>query len=377
MGAGRQGHSDRLISAFSPKGELIVTAGEDKTAKIWKSSDGSLVETLQGHSDEVCKPTFSPNGELIVTASSDKTPKIWKNSDGSLVETLQGHSGDVYSATFSPNGKLIVTAGGDKTAKIWKSSDGKGIVFTISETLGESMLFAQLCQEKELQDLGMRLVVKHTFLEIVPDQHAKKDEVSGMRKRFARSSTEPLNFGASELDEVDLQRGVAEEDGLSTNDGASKALELQSKYSDVAASGGQNPGIEIGIVDIAGMDATNDFLASLSGSLFKNLRVANEREKDGCPNGDDKLSSSGKINQAPSQMSSLVQVHSHLSLPVQLRNKRQPVELQPNIKFALPSLLGNKMGPAHCSPSKKKPPLEPEYKDDRHTTVMVRNIPNC
>ena len=37
--------------AISPDGSKIVTGSEDKTAKIWNMSDGSLIATLYGHKD--------------------------------------------------------------------------------------------------------------------------------------------------------------------------------------------------------------------------------------------------------------------------------------------------------------------------------------
>ena len=75
--------------------------------------------TLQGHEGAVTSAQFSPDGTRLVTASDDKTARLWETESGKLLATLQGHEGAVYSAQFSPDGKRIVTGSDDKTARLW------------------------------------------------------------------------------------------------------------------------------------------------------------------------------------------------------------------------------------------------------------------
>nr|MDZ8289005.1 AAA-like domain-containing protein [Nostoc sp. ChiSLP01] len=75
---------------------------------ILNNSDLWSLQQLQGHQNLVYSVSFSPNGEQIVTASNDKTARVW-DSKGKLLATLQ-HQDSVNSASFSPNGEQIVTA---------------------------------------------------------------------------------------------------------------------------------------------------------------------------------------------------------------------------------------------------------------------------
>ena len=82
-----------ISAAFSPDGKRIVTASEDKTARIWDAATGKPIgEPLKGHEDAVCSAAFSPDGKRIVTASRDKTARLWDAATGKPIgEPLKGH----------------------------------------------------------------------------------------------------------------------------------------------------------------------------------------------------------------------------------------------------------------------------------------------
>ena len=74
---------------------------------------------VRGHTDWVSSAAFSPDGQLLVTASQDGSARVWETATGASIADLLGHTDSVVRARFSPDGaglddetKLAFTIGG-------------------------------------------------------------------------------------------------------------------------------------------------------------------------------------------------------------------------------------------------------------------------
>ena len=114
--------------AFNAKGNMVVSAGSDKTIKLWDlTNDDKPRQTLTGHEGPIYSVALSPDESLLATAGWDGDIKIWDQNSGSVLRELKGHEYDVWSLDFGlRDGKLILaSAGQDGSVRVWDPNTGK------------------------------------------------------------------------------------------------------------------------------------------------------------------------------------------------------------------------------------------------------------
>ena len=126
--------------AFSADGSLLVVAagitGLDGVAELRSVASGAPVARFEGHRDAVQDAELSADGRWLATAGYDRSVRLWRVADRSLVWSNSVHTGAVFDLAFDPSGGVLASASADQTVKLWRVRDGLRLD-TLNQPQGE------------------------------------------------------------------------------------------------------------------------------------------------------------------------------------------------------------------------------------------------
>jgi len=131
---------------FSPRGDLLASAGYGQVISLWKiipTSEGtrrleplSPDRLLVGHTGAVNSIAFDPKGQRIVSGGSDKTVRLWDVETGQAIGQPLAARTSIEAVAFSVDGRTIAAAGADGGLRLWDVATGRMLGGALAATPG-------------------------------------------------------------------------------------------------------------------------------------------------------------------------------------------------------------------------------------------------
>ena len=111
-------------ATWSPDDEMLATGHFNGYMEGFHATTGTLWARRILHSQSVANGLdWSPDGQRIASAGDDRMVKVLDSSGRELL-SLEGHNAPVSTIKWSPDGKSLAAAGTDGTVRIWNASSG-------------------------------------------------------------------------------------------------------------------------------------------------------------------------------------------------------------------------------------------------------------
>ena len=121
------GHEAPVLAArFSKDGAYLLTAGKDRTFRLWNPRKGTCIKTYAGHAREVRDVDAAADNSRLATCGGDKDVFLWDVTSGSRLRRFRGHEGGVNAVAFAgENDAVLVSAGFDRTVRFFDCRSGR------------------------------------------------------------------------------------------------------------------------------------------------------------------------------------------------------------------------------------------------------------
>lgn len=123
---GSAGATVRAV-AWHPREPRLATASADGTVRLWDTTAGVTLHTLNAGAKAATSVAFSPDGAVIAVGSLDGAVHLWDGATGAPLPSPAGNPSSVLAVAYSPDGSKLASGGSAGVIVLWDPATGRRI----------------------------------------------------------------------------------------------------------------------------------------------------------------------------------------------------------------------------------------------------------
>ncbi len=107
--------------SFSPDDHYLLTAGDDKIARVWNAQIKNAPAIVQDSKfvGALDKPVISPDSRMLIASTEDNGAEIYDLASGRKTVLAHSTKPDIRCVNFAPDSRLVAAADGSSAVTIW------------------------------------------------------------------------------------------------------------------------------------------------------------------------------------------------------------------------------------------------------------------
>lgn len=145
------GHDGPVLAVrFNKAGTYCLSAGRDRTVRLWNPHRGVSIKTYTGHGYDVRDVVVSADNSRFASVGGDRQLFLWEVATGQTIRKFGGHDGVINSVAYSPNNEVLVTGGYDQSIKVWDTRTRSFAALQVMKPFGDSVTSVAMTPDAEI-----------------------------------------------------------------------------------------------------------------------------------------------------------------------------------------------------------------------------------
>ncbi|KAI8367555.1 WD40-repeat-containing domain protein [Radiomyces spectabilis] len=129
---------------YNKSGQYCVSAGRDRTVRLWNPLSAMLLHTYTGHSRDVLGVSVASDNAKIASCGADKAVILWDVGTGEILRRYTAHWERVNSVDFNDDATVLVSGSFDATIRIWDCKSSNFSPIQVIEDCKDSIMSIQV-----------------------------------------------------------------------------------------------------------------------------------------------------------------------------------------------------------------------------------------